>query len=133
MDYRSINRSKVSLLYHCVLVTKYRHKIFNHIDIIPIIRDVGDESKFTIIECECDEDHVHILIESIPILSPLSIVRRLKQMTTNRVWKQYDLSRWYWKEHTLWNDGYFITTVGHVDLNVIKNYIKSQGQFIPLD
>jgi putative transposase len=37
------------------------------------------------------------------------------------------LSGHYWKEHTLWSDGYFAASIGEVSAETIKRYIESQG------
>jgi len=78
---------------------------------------------------EVDIDHIHFLIKSKPKHSILSIVRRLKQLSTHRVWKYYNniLKNYYWKENTLWSDGYFVCTIGNVSKETIQKYIQSQG------
>lgn len=37
------------------------------------------------------------------------------------------LKKHYWKEHTLWSDGYFAASVGMVSQATIEQYIKNQG------
>jgi putative transposase len=65
---------------------------------------------------ETDKGHTHFLLKSKPKVSVLAIVRRLKQESTNRMWKtQTDyLKKYYWIENTLWSDGYSTTTIGNV-------------------
>lgn len=49
---------------------------------------------------ETDKDHIHLLIKSEPKISVLSIIRRLKQESTNRLWKtekEY-LKKHYWEK-----------------------------------
>lgn len=63
--------------------------------------DISLSSDFIIEEMEVDKDHIHLLVRSVPKLSPLMIVRKLKQETTNRIWKiepRY-LAKHFWKEH----------------------------------
>jgi len=112
-------------------VCKYRKKLLQNINIKSIFKEVEKESDFDIIECGYENDHIHILIQSKPKYSPLSIVRRLKQLSTKKIWLKYDLSNELWKEKTFWSDGYFISTVGNSTLNIIQQYIQYQGQFIP--
>ncbi len=78
---------------------------------------------------ETDNDHIHLLINSVPKLSPLSIVRRLKSISTYRIWQLFhnELTAHFWKEHTFWTDGYFICSVGNASAEVIQQYIASQG------
>ena len=47
--------------------------------------DISRKSDFMISEMEVDQDHIHLMIESEPKLSPLQIVRKLKQETTVRM------------------------------------------------
>lgn len=73
-------------------------------------------SDFEIIEMEVDKDHIHILVENVPKLSPLMIVRKLKQETTINIWKSHKiyLLTHFWKERTFWTDGYFVSSIGEV-------------------
>lgn len=77
---------------------------------------------------ETDEDHVHMMINMIPSISVSSIVRRLKQISTNKLWKLCPrlLEKHFWKEHTFWSDGYFVCSIGNASEETIKNYIKNQ-------
>ena len=59
----------------------------------------------------------------------LSPVRKLKQESTNRLWKiqkEY-LEKYYWGEKTLWSDGYFASTIGNVSKEAAEYYIRNQG------
>lgn len=94
-----------------------------------ILNCIASKSDFDIIEMECDKDHIHLLIESYPKISILSIVRRLKQESTINMWKQHGifLKSYYWRENTLWSDGYFCCTIGNVSKATITKYIQEQG------
>ena len=78
---------------------------------------------------ETDRDYIHILLQYNPADSIREIVAKLKQYSTVYAWKKYDviLSRCYWKEHTLWSDGYFAASVGQVSQKTIEHYIETQG------
>jgi putative transposase len=91
--------------------------------------DIVDESDFDIEEMETDLNHIHFLISYPPKLSLTSIVRRLKQISTNRVWKLYPnfLRQHFWKEHTFWSDGYFVCSIGDANPDTIRRYIQNQG------
>jgi putative transposase len=94
-----------------------------------IISDISKESDFVILEMETDKDHIHFLIKSEPKVSVLAIVRKLKQESTNRIWKTQNeyLEKYYWGENTLWSDGYFASTIGNVSKEAAEYYIRSQG------
>ncbi len=78
---------------------------------------------------EVDKDHIHILVSSEPKVSPLQIVRIIKQITTRQLWIKYEnvLCKYFWKERTFWTDGYFVSTIGNVSESTIINYIRNQG------
>src|SRR5215470_2823044 len=42
---------------------------------------------------EVDRDPMHCLVKSEPNISPLSIVRKLKQQSTFRLWQMYEADR----------------------------------------
>lgn len=129
MDYDRSNHSKYLILYHIILVTKYRHDILNLIDIKSIFKNIEMKSDFNIIETEVDINHIHFLIKSIPKNSISNIIRKLKQISTINSWKLYHniFSKYYWKENTLWSDGYFECTIGNVSKEMIIKYIQLQG------
>ena len=75
--------------------------------------DIALKSDFEIRTQEIDPgkpNHWHGLLESIPILSPSQIVRRLKQQSHYILWQNFRpyLSKFYWNENVLWTDGYFL-------------------------
>ncbi|HHV24738.1 MAG TPA: IS200/IS605 family transposase, partial [Methanosarcina sp.] len=82
-----------------------------------------------ILEIEIDKDHIHLLVKSEPKVSILAIVRKLKQETTNRLWKSQGnyLKRFYWGEKTLWSYRYFASTIGNVSKETATAYIRNQG------
>jgi putative transposase len=89
---------------------------------------IAEKSNFRIKEMETDRDHIHLMIESVPKLSPLQIVRRLKQESTYRIWREYpQLQKSFWKERTFWSDGYFCCSIGNASINTVRRYIESQG------
>jgi len=89
---------------------------------------IAEESDFTIREIEVDRDHIHMMIGSEPKLSPLQIVRRIKQRSTKRVWVAFpELKKHFWKEHTFWIDGYFCCSIGNASIETVKRYIENQG------
>ena len=131
-EYISKNHSKFLIKYHIILVCKYRKQLLVgavEYDMKKIMRHISEKSDFDIEVMETDKDHLHMMVRSDPKLSPLQIVRRLKQMTTSAVWKKYRdfLRHNFYKEHTFWTDGYFVSSIGNVSQETIKKYIENQG------
>lgn len=131
-EYISKNHSKFLIKYHIILICKYRKQLLVgavEYDMKKIMRHISEMSDFDIEVMETDKDHLHMMVRSDPKLSPLQIVRRLKQMYTTAVWKKYGdfLRHNFYKEHTFWTDGYFVSSIGNVSQEIIKKYIENQG------
>ena len=130
-NYKSKNHSKFILTYHIIFVCKYRKKLLINYgeDVKQIMYDISKRYDFDIKEMEVDKDHIHMMISSVPKISPLQIVRMLKQQSTIQMWRRYasELKKQYWKENTFWTDGYFCSTIGEVSSKTLKHYIQNQG------
>lgn len=130
--YVSKNHSKFLLKYHVIFSTKCRKKLLRgdfDLTLKETMTNISEEYDFTIDVLETDEDHIHMLINSIPKLSPLTIVRNLKSKSTKQMCKKYPkkMRENYRKERTLWSDGYFVCSCGDASTETIKKYIESQG------
>ena len=89
-DYISKNHSKFLIKYHVIFVCKCRKILLigtAEYDMKQIMQNISDLSDFNIEVMVTDKDHIHMMICSEPKLSPLQIVRRLKQMSTTAIWK----------------------------------------------
>ena len=131
-EYISKDLSKFIIKYHIILVCKYRKQLLVgavEYDMKKIMRHISEMSEFDIEVMETDKDHLHMMVRSEPKLSPLQIVRRLKQMSTSAVWKKYRdfLRHNFYKEQTFWTDGYFVSSIWYVSQETIKKYIENQG------
>ena len=130
-NYKSKNHSKFILTYHIIFTCKHRKKFLIRYgeDVKQIMYDICKRYDFYIKEMEVDKDHIHMMISSVPKISPLQIVRVLKQQSTIQMWRRYasELKKQYWKENTFWTDGYFCSTIGEVSSKTLKHYIQNQG------
>jgi putative transposase len=130
--YHTSSHSKYLLKAHLVFVVKYRKQLLTYPinkSVKQIMFDIANESDFEIEVMECDKDHIHLMIDYPSTLSVVSIVNRLKAVSTNRIWKQIGnlLKTHFWKERTFWSDGYFVASTGDVSSDTIRMYIESQG------
>ena len=62
---------------------------------------------------ETDKDHIHYMLEIIPNTNLADLVKTIKSYTTFHIWSYFQnrLSKEFWKEHTFWTDGYFLTSL----------------------
>ena len=131
-NYNHENRHKYYLKCHLIFCIKYRRKILKgkfDDNIKAIFQSIADNSDFDIDIMETDKYHIHVLISYPPKLSVTSIIRKLKQESTVFSWRLYDsmLRKYFWKEKTLWSDGYFVCSIGEANPNTVIEYIRNQG------
>ena len=131
MDDDTKNHAKFLILSHLIFVCKYRKKLLIRYgnEVKKLFEEIAASSDCSFEAMEVDQDHIHCLVKSEPRISPVAIVRKLKQESTFRLWKTYgaELKRHFWKEKTFWSDGYFCCTVGNASQETIRHYIESQG------
>lgn len=132
VEHRTGSHSKFLLRYHLIFVCKYRKKILTGTigDYVKqVLKSIGhDSNKFSVMCIETDGDHVHMMIDATPNVSPSQIVRRLKQLSTYRLWETSShLKNEFWKKNVLWSRGYFISTIGDASSETVKKYIETQG------
>ena len=118
------------LKYHIVWIPKYRKSIFSEelsTSAKSIFRAIAEQYDFEIEIMEIMEDHVHIFVSAPPRYAPAQIVQIFKSISAREIFKKYpSLRRVLWKRE-LWNDGYFVRSVGDkVTSDVIRRYIKYQ-------
>jgi len=84
------------------------------------------EVKF--LEIGVDKNHVHFLVQSIPIYSVTRLVKLIKSLTAREVFSRCpQVKKKLWGGE-FWSDGYFASTVGkHGDEEMISKYVQGQG------
>ena len=81
------------------------------------------------IEIGTDEDHVHFLVQSVPMMLATRIVQIIKSITAKEVFKKHpEVKQILWGGN-FWTSGYYINTVGQYgNEQIISNYVKEQGK-----
>ncbi|MFH1962671.1 MAG: IS200/IS605 family transposase [bacterium] len=124
--------NKSLLLYHIVCPAKYRRKVFTG-KVAETLKDVciGIDERYEIhfVEIGVDEEHVHFLVQSVPVLSPRDIVQTIKSITGKEIFKRHpEVKKLLWGSN-FWTSGYYVNTVGRYgNEEAIANYVKSQGR-----
>ena len=122
---------KYNLMYHIILVTKYRKKLLiTYGDFVKkCIEEISLKYNFRVECMEIDKDHIHILIKTKPSQTPSFIVSLIKQITTFKLYQDYkkELKTIFYKRDIFWSSGYFINTIGNASEETIKEYINNQG------
>jgi putative transposase len=118
-------------MYHIVCPAKYRRAVFTDVvdkKLKEVCLEISKRYEITFLEIGTDKDHVHFLVQSVPMLSPKRVVQIIKSITAREIFRACpEVKKQLWGGQ-FWTDGYFISTVGqHGNESVIKNYIQNQG------
>ena len=118
-------------MYHIVCPARYRRKVFSN-EVVNTLRDVcvAIQARYEIhfIEIGADTDHIHFLVQSVPMLPPQRIVHIIKSITAREVFSTHPEVKKYLWGGKFWTSGYYINTVGqYANEAVIREYIKRQG------
>ncbi len=130
MGIRRTKHTVYDLKYHLVWIPKYRKHILDKevSDYIKVIFDmIAEEYEFRIDTMGVMEDHVHVFVEVPPRYSPARVVQIMKSISAREVFSKFpNLRKQLWAGE-LWNDGYFVRSVGdEVTADVIRKYIEYQ-------
>ena len=118
------------LIYHLVLPAKYRRVVFDeHVDEVlkEVCLDIEKRYQVKFLEIGTDEDHVHLLVQSVPTYDVTKIVTTIKSLTAREIFKRCpEVKQKLWGGE-FWTDGYYASTVGkHGNENTISEYVKKQ-------
>lgn len=125
------NHSVFLMYYHLVLVVKYRRKVFD--DALSdrakeIFEYIAPSYNMTLIEWNHDKDHIHILFKAHPNSELSKFINAYKSASSRLLKKEYPKIREkLWKEN-FWSRSFCLLTTGGAPIEIIKNYIESQGE-----
>ena len=117
--------------YHIVWIPKYRRRILNP-GIVGYIRKLfpgilREMPGVEIIEINMQVDHIHAIMIIPPKYAVSEVIGRIKGRSSSMLRKKFAwLGKVYWKENVVWSPGYFISTVGLNEQQIIR-YVKWQG------
>lgn len=132
MDYKRQDNCIYHCVYHLILVTKYRRKIFND-GVFAYMKETLKKLKefypeIEIKEINHDRDHIHLMLWIPPKFSIGKVVTILKSNTARHLKQKFPfLKEVFYGSDSVWSGGYFVSTVGINDA-VIQKYIRHQGK-----
>ncbi len=119
-------------MYHFVCPAKYRKAVFKILEVDNVLKDICIEIskryEIKFLEIGTDDDHVHFLIQSVPMYSAKKIIQVVKSITAREIFRQCpEVKQQLWGGE-FWSDGYYVNTVSqHGNEQSIANYVKNQG------
>ena len=125
------NNAVFSLIYHLIVVVKYRKKVFTSTTLVQDVKNtfesIARDFEVEIIEQECGVDHVHVLFRAKPTLDLTKFMNILKGHSSRAIRKKHRnfLQDKLWGD-SFWSPSYFLATTGNVTIDVLKQYVEQQ-------
>lgn len=112
------------------MVVKYRRKVFDE-DISDrarhIFEYISPKYGITLDEWNHDEDHVHVMFRAQPKSEISKFINAYKSASSRIIKKEYpEIREKLWKE-CFWSQSFCLLTAGGAPIEVIRQYIESQG------
>jgi len=125
----SSNNAVYRIALHLVLVTKYRRKVLTPKVLarcIQLVETTCGRWGSTVLECNGEADHVHVLMEIPPRVRPSDLVNNMKTVTSRLLRKEFEAVRRAYRKPVLWSPSYCIVSAGGASLDVLKTYVQNQ-------
>jgi len=119
-------------MYHFVCPIKYRRTVLDaevSESFKGICLEIEERYDIHFLEIGLDGNHVHFLIQSVPMNSPKKIINSVKSITAKEIFRLHPkVKRKLWGGK-FWSSGYYVNTVGqYANEEVIKKYLQNQGK-----
>lgn len=129
MKYWSGAHSKHRLMYHLVWIPKYRKRVLKGAiaeRLKELLYQCAYVNRWEISELNIQPDHVHMMVQLRPDISLSKSVQLFKGGSSRLIRQEFpELEEFLWG-NSFWGDGYFAETVGRVNEEKIREYIKNQ-------
>lgn len=125
------NHSVFMLHYHLIMCVKYRNKVINDkisSRLKEIFEKIAPTYNITLDEWNHDIDHVHILFRGHPNTEISKFINAYKSASSRLIKKEFpQIRKSLWKE-MFWSQSFCLLTTGGATVDIIKQYIQSQGK-----
>lgn len=116
-----------SCQYHVIFCPKYRRSVLTDgidVRLKELMLEKQGEYGYEILNMEVMPDHVHLIIDCDPSVGIDAIVGKIKGYTAHALRSEFPALKS--RLPNLWTRSKFISTVGTVSLEVVKQYIDNQ-------
>lgn len=116
---------------HLVFVTKYRRDVLSEPavrDLASIFAKVCKDFEAELIECNGEDDHVHLLVVYPPKVALSKLVNSLKGVSSRLLREQRPEVSGRYKDGVLWSPSYFVASCGGAPLTIIAEYVRNQRE-----
>ena len=130
MDFDTNQHSVFLLHYHLIMCIKYRNKVIDDpisLRLKEMFEYIAPKYHITLEEWNHDIDYVHVLFRGHPNTEISKFINAYKSASSRIIKKEFPhIRKSLWKE-MFWSQSYCLITTGGATVDVIKQYIQSQG------
>ena len=128
--YERSNHSVGVSMWHFEWCTKYRYKMFGKQEyrnlITACIRRAASMHEIKIIELNVQPEHVHCVVAISLTMSPAQALQILKGVSSRLFFIHHEKAELRYPRHHLWSPGKFAASLGFIQLETAKNYVRNQ-------
>lgn len=129
--YRAGRHCVFALHVHLVFVTKYRRNVLSEYairDLRVIFGKICEDFEAQLIECNGEDDHVHLLVNYPPKVSLSKLVNSLKGASSYKLRRMRPEVSGRYHNGVLWSASYFAASCGGAPISVIRQYVEQQRE-----
>jgi putative transposase len=117
---------------HLVFITKYRRGVITRpiLDrLVEVFTETCEQMDSELLECNGEDDHVHLLVCAHPKTAIANLVGKLKGKSSYVLRKEFwpAISEKLWGNH-FWSPSYCVVSEGGASLDTVKAYIEKQRE-----
>jgi len=131
-QYQRNDHSVGVVMMHLQWCTKYRYKMFQKIKyrnlVAACIRRAASRNKIKIIELDVQPEHVHCVVGVVFTMSASRTLQILKGGSSKLFFEFHEKAELRYPKRHLWSRGKFASSVGFVQIDAVKNYVRNQSE-----
>ena len=127
--YNSNQNSVYRLNYHFAWSTRLKLKVFSPSltdNLRKIIQEICNKEKYEILSLEIQPETVQLIITLPPKESPSIAIKKIKGITARKLFLRYPELKHSLLLGSLWNNNYFVGSIGSVTTKSITEYFDKQ-------
>ncbi len=118
------------LVFHLEWCPKYRYNMLRQERfkgfLAKILEEESTKLRCRIIEMGIEDDHVHLVIATRPSISISGLLHQLKGRSSYELFRLEPKFRLRYPRGSFWSPGKFYRSVGDVDLETVRHYVRAQ-------
>ena len=129
-QYERYEHSVGKIMLHLEWCTKYRYKMFKKEEyrnlVSACIRRAASLNGIEIMELNVQPEHVHCVVKVLFSISVSKVLQILKGYSAKLFFIHHKKALMRYPRRHLWSSGKFASSVGFVQLDVVRNYVRNQ-------